>query len=111
MQKSQKMALQARDVQQLGSWNFLSDYQKRRNELLTLARAAYLSSHYLKTSKPTPDDCEGLYKVLLEGAQVFLGMIARKPHLPPQFYDSMCLALAKYVLHTDWVIVSRSRRP
>lgn len=102
------MALQTKDTQQLGSWSFLTDYKKRRKELLTLARAAYVSVRYLKDNTPTPDDCEGLYKVLLEGADVFLGMLARKEHLNPVFYDSMCLALAKYVLHTDWVIVSRS---
>ncbi len=96
------MSLDTKDVLKLEDWSFLRDYRKRRSELLTLAKASYEGTKVLLANEPTPDDCERLYMAMLLGTDIFKGMVARKRHLPPAFYESMCLALAKYVLHTQW---------
>lgn len=71
-------------------------------ELRILARASYEFTETLLGHTPTPNDCEGIYSVLLLGSDLFRGMVARKRHLSPAFYEAMSIALAKYVLHTDW---------
>lgn len=96
------MPLNAQDVLKLHSWTFIKDYEKRRVELFVLARVAYEGTEFLQGSTPTPDDCEKVYALMLTGSDIFKGMVARKKHLPPSFYEAMCLALARYVLHTNW---------
>jgi hypothetical protein len=96
------MPLNTQDVLKLQTWTFIKDYENRRVELLVLARAAYEATEYLHGTKPTPDGCETVYAMMLMGSDVFKGMVARKRHLPPSFYESMCLALTRYVLHINW---------
>lgn len=90
------------DTLKLQDWSFLKDYMKRRAELLVLARAAYECTEYLQGGVPMPDDCERIYALMLIGSDLFKGMVARKRHLQPSFYEAMCLALARYVLHNNW---------
>lgn len=96
------MPLDPLDELRLKSWSFVADYRKRRPELLALAAKAYERTEALIGGKPTPDDCEIIFEVMLSKSQVFQGMLARKPHLSPIFYKSMSLALARYVLHNLW---------
>lgn len=102
------MSLDAQDVLKLENWSFLKDYRKRQAELIQLAQAAYRGTKSLLGYEPTPDDCERLYTAMLIGTDIFRGIVARKRHLPPAFYESMSLALAKYVLHTQWSEISVS---
>lgn len=100
------MSLDAKDVLKLEDWSFLTDYRRLAPELVMLAKTAYEGTKALLGDEPTPDDCERLYMAMLLGTDIFRGMVARKRHLPPAFYESMCLALAKYVLHTLWPEIS-----
>jgi hypothetical protein len=99
------VSLDSKDILKLGDWSFLDDYGRRREDLLELARAAYDATEFLQGYDPTPDDCEKLYMALLIGSEIFRAMLARKRHLQPSFYEAMCLALARYVLHTDWALI------
>lgn len=96
------MPLNQKDVLKLETWSFLRDYGKHRVGLIELAREAYEGTEFLRGGRPTQDSCVALYMAMLMNTEIFRGMVARKRHLPPIFYESMCLALAKYVLHTDW---------
>jgi hypothetical protein len=96
------MPLTFEDTHKLETWSFLRDYKKRRAELIELARAAHVNTRFLMGRKPKPDECVKLCAAMLISTEIFRGMVARKRHLAPVFYKSMCLALATYVLHTDW---------
>lgn len=100
------MSLDSNDVLKLETWSFLKDYRRRQAELRVLARAAFEFTQRLLGHAPSPDDCEELCSTLLIGSDVFRGMLARKRHLPPSFYKAMSVALAKYVIHTDWAVIS-----
>ena len=100
------MPLTREDLLKLRTWSFVRDYETSRYELVELARVAYESTEFLQEAKPGPGDCVELYMAMLMGTEMFQGMVARKRHLSPAFYESMCLALAKYVLHTNWTDIS-----
>lgn len=91
----------------LQSWSFVSEYTSRRAELVDVGRIVYKTLEGALKRAPTPTECLSHLAFCLLGTKVFAAILQRKQHLPPTLYNTVAVALASYLLDTDWADVAK----
>lgn len=90
------------DRQSLQSWSFLADYQRRRGDLINIARAVYSAINFLLGSPPQPSDCADALTSALFATKPFADFLQRRNHAHPNLHWTFAVQMARLVLDSDW---------
>ena len=86
----------------LKSWNFISNFNKWRTDLIGLACLACTLARKALSKQPSPSDCLPILERLLEDSVVWQGILNSKRHAKPSMRPIFTSAMASYLLSEYW---------
>jgi hypothetical protein len=95
----------ATESQMLSSWNWLTDYNRRRNRdaFIQVAKIVYQTLTQHGGGPPNgPHSLEQCLVAALLVLNVFKILCRRKSHANPALYQVFALALTHYILDNEW---------